>query len=60
MKKLEMFFGGYPELIGLRFFSSLTCLTLIGQDISSVANLKHISSTLTDLWICECKIQVDI
>ncbi|CAI9544536.1 unnamed protein product [Staurois parvus] len=32
-KTLEMFFSGYPEMVGLSYFPNLTNLTLVGQNI---------------------------
>ncbi|KAH7722103.1 Protein T05H4.3 [Aphelenchoides avenae] len=50
---LELFFGGLPVLIGLKYFDKLRVLRLFGQDIVNVKPLSEIAGTLEELWICE-------
>lgn len=52
-EELEMFFGGLPVLIGLKYFEKLKILRLFGQDIVNLKPLVEISETLEELWICE-------
>ncbi|XP_069063527.1 leucine-rich repeat-containing protein 9 [Pleurodeles waltl] len=50
---LEMFFSGYPGMVGLSFFPNLTSLILVGQNIQKIASLEACPS-LRELWIAEC------
>uniref|UniRef100_A0A8D0H1M9 Leucine rich repeat containing 9 n=1 Tax=Sphenodon punctatus TaxID=8508 RepID=A0A8D0H1M9_SPHPU len=50
---LEMFFSGYPTIVGLEFFPNLTTLTLIGQSIATISDLEN-CPFLKELWISEC------
>ncbi|CAB3396993.1 unnamed protein product [Caenorhabditis bovis] len=50
---LEMYFGGLPVLVGLKYFTSLSCLRLFGQQITSLKPLGEVASTLEELWVCE-------
>ncbi|KAI6190143.1 hypothetical protein M3Y97_00084900 [Aphelenchoides bicaudatus] len=50
---LEMFFGGLPALIGLRYFDKLRVLCLVSQDITNLNPLSEVSSSLEELWVCE-------
>ncbi|KAM5129332.1 leucine-rich repeat-containing protein 9 [Mantella aurantiaca] len=50
-----MFFSGYPKMVGLYHFPNLTNLTLVGQNIESVAGLEA-CPRLEKLWITECQI----
>ncbi|CAI5453013.1 unnamed protein product [Caenorhabditis angaria] len=50
---LEMYFGGLPVLVGLKYFSNLKCLRLFGQQIICLKPLGEIAPTLEELWICE-------
>lgn len=54
-EQLELFFGGLPVLIGLKYFEKLRVLRLFGQDIVNVKPLAEIAGTLEELWICEVK-----
>ncbi|CAD5224468.1 unnamed protein product [Bursaphelenchus okinawaensis] len=51
---LEMFFGGLPVLVGLRYFDHLTTIRLVGQEIQNISPISEVSETLEELWICEC------
>ncbi|XP_021258394.1 leucine-rich repeat-containing protein 9-like isoform X2 [Numida meleagris] len=50
---LEMFFSGYPRIVGMKYFPNLTTLTLVGQRIENITDLKH-CLLLRELWIAEC------
>jgi Leucine-rich repeat (LRR) protein len=50
---LEMFFGGLPALIGLRYFDKLRVLCLVAQDITNLNPLSEVANSLEELWICE-------
>ncbi|XP_042669554.1 leucine-rich repeat-containing protein 9 [Centrocercus urophasianus] len=50
---LEMFFSGYPRIVGMKYFPNLTTLTLVGQHIENITGLKH-CLLLRELWIAEC------
>ncbi|XP_056401266.1 leucine-rich repeat-containing protein 9 isoform X2 [Hyla sarda] len=51
-KTLEMFFSGYPQMVGLCYFPNLTNLTIVGQSIESICNLES-CPLLEELWITE-------
>ncbi|CAD5231908.1 unnamed protein product [Bursaphelenchus xylophilus] len=53
---LEMFFGGLPVLVGLRYFDHLQTLRLMGQEIQNLSPLSEVAETLEELWICECSL----
>ncbi|XP_066464313.1 leucine-rich repeat-containing protein 9 [Eleutherodactylus coqui] len=52
-KTLEMFFSGFPKMVGLFYFPNLTNLTLVGQSIERICNLKS-CPLLEELWVTEC------
>ncbi|XP_042116704.1 leucine-rich repeat-containing protein 9 isoform X2 [Peromyscus maniculatus bairdii] len=54
--KLEMFFSGYPRIVGLSLFPSLSSLTIVAQDIKEISGLETCSQ-LKELWIAECCIE---
>ncbi|XP_044128325.1 leucine-rich repeat-containing protein 9 [Bufo gargarizans] len=54
-KTLEMFFSGYPRMVGLSYFPNLTNLTLVGQSIESICDLQS-CPLLEELWVTECQI----
>ncbi|KAM4853660.1 leucine-rich repeat-containing protein 9 isoform 3-T5 [Thomomys bottae] len=54
--KLEMFFSGYPCIVGLTLFPNLTSLTIVAQDIKEISGLET-CSRLKELWIAECCIE---
>ncbi|XP_051237082.1 leucine-rich repeat-containing protein 9 isoform X1 [Dicentrarchus labrax] len=50
---LEIFFSGFPRMVGLSFFPRLCQLTVVGQ------NIKHIEALeccplLQELWVVQC------
>ncbi|XP_040831655.1 leucine-rich repeat-containing protein 9 [Ochotona curzoniae] len=54
--KLEMFFSGYPRIVGLSLFSDLTSLTIVAQDIKEISGLETCFH-LKEVWIAECFIE---
>ncbi|XP_009668984.2 leucine-rich repeat-containing protein 9 [Struthio camelus] len=50
---LEMFFSGYPTMVGMKYFPNLTTLTLVGQRIQQISDLEN-CLLLRELWIAEC------
>ncbi|KAF3831107.1 hypothetical protein GH733_002345, partial [Mirounga leonina] len=54
--KLEMFFSGYPCIVGLSLFPNLTSLTIVAQDIKEISGLET-CLRLKELWIAECCIE---
>lgn len=56
--ELEMYFGGLPVLVGLKYFTNLRLLRIFGQDIKSVRPLSEVAGTLNELWLCEGKLKV--
>uniref|UniRef100_A0A8C6QC30 Leucine rich repeat containing 9 n=1 Tax=Nannospalax galili TaxID=1026970 RepID=A0A8C6QC30_NANGA len=54
--KLEMFFSGYPCIVGLSLFPNLTSLTIVAQDIKEISGLETCLQ-LKELWIAECYIE---
>ncbi|XP_073098404.1 leucine-rich repeat-containing protein 9 isoform X2 [Manis javanica] len=54
--KLEMFFSGYPRIVGLSLFPNLTSLTIVAQDIKDISGLETCLQ-LKELWIAECCIE---
>lgn len=57
--KLEMFFLGYPRIVGLSLFPNLTSLTIVAQDIKEISGLEPCLQ-LKELWIAECCIEVSV
>jgi hypothetical protein len=55
---LEIFFLGYPKMIGLNYFPNLHKLVIINQPaLQKIEGLAHVPK-LAELWICECDIKV--
>ncbi|KAK6481441.1 leucine-rich repeat-containing protein 9-like [Huso huso] len=52
---LEMFFSGYPRMVGLSYFPNLTTLMLVGQHIQKIEGLLS-CPLLKELWIIECQL----
>lgn len=55
--KLEMFFSGFPKIIGMEYFPNLQSLTLMGQQIAVLENLDCLPN-LTELCVSESKLTV--
>ncbi|XP_026921633.2 leucine-rich repeat-containing protein 9 isoform X3 [Acinonyx jubatus] len=56
ISELEMFFSGYPRIVGLSLFPNLTSLTIVAQDIKEISGLET-CLRLKELWIAECCIE---
>ncbi|XP_039096685.1 leucine-rich repeat-containing protein 9 [Hyaena hyaena] len=54
--ELEMFFSGYPRIVGLSLFPNLMSLTIVAQDIKEISGLETCLQ-LKELWIAECCIE---
>ena len=54
---LEIFFSGFPKIIGMENFPDLQNLTLMGQQITTLENLDCLPN-LTELCVSESKITV--
>ncbi|XP_063295570.1 leucine-rich repeat-containing protein 9 [Pelobates fuscus] len=52
---LEMFFSGYPKMVGLSYFPNLIHLILVGQNIQAIEGLES-CPLLQELWIAECNL----
>uniref|UniRef100_A0A3Q0T553 Leucine rich repeat containing 9 n=1 Tax=Amphilophus citrinellus TaxID=61819 RepID=A0A3Q0T553_AMPCI len=50
---LEMFFSGFPRVVGLSFFPRLCQLTIVGQNIQCIEGLEC-CPLLQELWIVQC------
>jgi len=57
IKILEMFFSGFPSIVGLQYFPHLTKLVIVGQTLDCMQNLEYCPE-LKELWICETKLKV--
>ena len=52
MFELEMFFFGFPRIVGMKHFPRLTKLCIVNQKITSMKGIESCKS-LQELWICE-------
>ncbi|XP_066535622.1 leucine-rich repeat-containing protein 9 [Hoplias malabaricus] len=55
-KALEMFFSGFPRMVGLSLFPKLSTLTIVGQSITQIQSLDNCPS-LKELWVVECQLK---
>ncbi|KAI4885617.1 hypothetical protein NFI96_019058, partial [Prochilodus magdalenae] len=53
---LEMFFSGFPRMVGLSLFPRLSRLTVVGQSITQIQSLDNCPS-LKELWVVECQLK---
>ncbi|XP_072222222.1 leucine-rich repeat-containing protein 9 [Leuresthes tenuis] len=53
IRSLEIFFSGFPRMVGLSFFPSLCQLTIVEQDIKHIEGLEC-CPLLQELWIVQC------
>ncbi|XP_013396331.1 leucine-rich repeat-containing protein 9 [Lingula anatina] len=53
---IEMFFSGYPRIIGMHNFPNLQCLCIIGQSIQRIDGVMRLTK-LKELWIAECELK---
>lgn len=54
---LEMFFSGFPCMVGLSRFPGLINLTIVGQNIQRIQGLEECPQ-LKELWVAECQLSV--
>ncbi|XP_039994007.1 leucine-rich repeat-containing protein 9 isoform X3 [Xiphias gladius] len=50
---LEIFFSGFPRMVGLSFFPRLCQLTIVGQNIKNIEGL-GCCPLLRELWVVQC------
>uniref|UniRef100_A0A672ZP59 Leucine rich repeat containing 9 n=1 Tax=Sphaeramia orbicularis TaxID=375764 RepID=A0A672ZP59_9TELE len=53
ISSLEIFFSGFPRMVGLSFFPRLCHLTIVGQNIKQIEGLEC-CPLLCELWVVEC------
>ncbi|XP_026155221.1 leucine-rich repeat-containing protein 9 isoform X2 [Mastacembelus armatus] len=53
LSSLEIFFSGFPRMVGLSFFPRLCQLTIVGQDIKHIEGLEC-CPLLRELWVVQC------
>ncbi|KAM7375862.1 hypothetical protein PAMP_005628 [Pampus punctatissimus] len=53
ISSLEMFFHGFPRMVGLSFFPKLCQLTIVGQSIKHIEGLES-CPLLRELWVVQC------
>lgn len=56
---LEIFFSGFPRMVGLSFFPNLRHLTVVGQDLTKIEALEC-CPLLQELWVAECHLTVSL
>ena len=57
VEKLEIFFFGFPRVVGMHHFPNLSMLCIMNQKISKISGLQSCVN-LKELWICEGAIEV--
>uniref|UniRef100_A0AAY4C662 Leucine-rich repeat-containing protein 9 n=1 Tax=Denticeps clupeoides TaxID=299321 RepID=A0AAY4C662_9TELE len=50
---LEVFFSGFPRMVGLSLFPRLSKLVIVAQSVSCIKGLEH-CPLLRELWVVEC------
>ncbi|TST98544.1 Leucine-rich repeat-containing protein 9 [Bagarius yarrelli] len=55
VEALEMFFSGFPRMVGLSRFPRLLTLTIVGQDVCKIQGLDD-CPLLRELWVAECQL----
>ncbi|XP_026195346.1 leucine-rich repeat-containing protein 9 isoform X2 [Anabas testudineus] len=53
ISSLEIFFTGFPRMVGLSFFPRLCQLTIVGQNIKHIEGLEC-CPLLQELWVVQC------
>ncbi|XP_056250018.1 leucine-rich repeat-containing protein 9 isoform X2 [Seriola aureovittata] len=53
ISSLEIFFSGFPRMVGLSIFSRLCQLTIVGQNIKYIEGLEC-CPLLWELWVVQC------
>ncbi|XP_041928695.1 leucine-rich repeat-containing protein 9 [Alosa sapidissima] len=56
ISSLEVFFSGYPRMVGLSFFPRLSKLVIMGQSVTHIQGLEH-CPLLKELWVAECQLK---
>lgn len=56
---LEVFFSGFPHMVGLSFFPNLRHLTIVGQELTKIEALEG-CPLLEELWVAECRLTVSL
>lgn len=57
ISSLEIFFSGFPRMVGLSFFPRLCQLTIVGQNIKHIEALEG-CPLLRELWVVQCHLTV--
>ena len=57
VKKLEIFFFGFPRVVSMHHFPNLSVLCVMNQKISKISGLQSCVN-LKELWICEGAVEV--
>ncbi|XP_037551277.1 leucine-rich repeat-containing protein 9 [Nematolebias whitei] len=55
IRSLEIFFSGFPRMLGLSVFPELRQLTIVGQDIDHIEGLEC-CPLLQELWVVQCRL----
>uniref|UniRef100_UPI0037E8E735 leucine-rich repeat-containing protein 9 n=1 Tax=Semicossyphus pulcher TaxID=241346 RepID=UPI0037E8E735 len=55
ISSLEIFFSGFPRMVGLNFFPRLCQLTIVGQNIKHIEGLEC-CPLLQELWVVQCNL----
>ncbi|KAK7904383.1 hypothetical protein WMY93_016990 [Mugilogobius chulae] len=55
VSSLEIFFSGFPRMVGLSFFPKLCQLTIVGQSIETIEGLQC-CPMLQELWVVQCRV----
>ncbi|XP_042565653.1 leucine-rich repeat-containing protein 9 [Clupea harengus] len=56
ISSLEVFFSGYPRMVGLSLFPRLSKLIILGQSMTQIQGLEH-CPLLKELWVAECQLK---
>ena len=55
--QMEIFFFGFPRIVGLHYFPNLSVLRVVNQPIRSLSGLEGCGN-LRELWVCEGGVKV--
>ncbi|XP_076014640.1 leucine-rich repeat-containing protein 9 [Genypterus blacodes] len=55
ISSLEVFFSGFPRMVGLSYFPRLCQLTIVGQNVSFIEGLEF-CPLLQELWVVQCQL----
>lgn len=58
VESIEVFFGGFPRFIPQigQVFTNLSCLRIVGQELTTIDHLSCLGRSLDELWVVECHI----